>query len=193
MKNYDVIGWLRVQGTNIDYPIIHDNGLNNISEIIEDFVWQREKTDKLQERTVILGHNIKNVSSNPLITNKNHTRFEQLMSFVYYDFAKENQFIQYTKNGKEYVFQIFSVSFIDEKDLIQTGNLTEEEKKAVEEKQALIDNLNEKISELEFIAFDDNSTLKQAREAKSEIEKVADELKKATIELKQLKAKLSKI
>ena len=42
MKNYDVIGWLRVQGTNIDYPIIHDNGLNNISEIIEDFVWQRE-------------------------------------------------------------------------------------------------------------------------------------------------------
>lgn len=129
MKNYDVIGWLRVQGTNIDYPIIHDNGLNNISEIIEDFVWQREKTDKLQERTVILGHNIKNVSSNPLITNKNHTRFEQLMSFVYYDFAKENQFIQYTKNGKEYIFQIFSVSFIDEKDLIQTGNLTEEEKK----------------------------------------------------------------
>ena len=129
MKNYDVIGWLKVQGTNIDYPIIHDNGLNNIGEIIEDFVWQREKTNELQERTVILGHNIKNVSSNPLITNNNHTRFEQLMSFIYYDFAKENQFIQYTKNGKEYIFQIFSVTFIDEKDLIQTGNLTKEEKK----------------------------------------------------------------
>ena len=79
------------------------------------------------------------------------------------------------------------------KDILLAEKKKEEEKKAVEEKQALIDNLNEKISELEFIAFDDNSTLKQAREAKSEIEKVADELKKATIELKQLKAKLSKI
>ena len=38
------------------------------------------------------------------------------------------------------------------------------------------------------MAFDDNSTLKQAREAKSEIEKVAAELDKATAELKTLTA-----
>ena len=68
----------------------------------------------------------------------------------------------------------------------------EEEKNAIEEKQAIIDSLNKKISELEFVAFDDNSTLKQAREAKSEIEKVAAELDKAKAELKKLTANSKK-
>ena len=76
------------------------------------------------------------------------------------------------------------------KDILLAEKKKEEEKKAVEEKQVLIDNLNKKISELEFIAFDDNSTLKQAREAKSEIEKFAAELKKATLELKQFKSRI---
>lgn len=129
MKQYDVDGWLKVQGTNIDYPIIHDNGANNLSEIVDDFLWEREKTEKLQDRTVIFGHNIRNVSSTPVVTDSTHTRFEQLMSFVYYDFAKENQYIQYTKNGKDYLYQIFSINLIEEKDLIQTGYLTKDELK----------------------------------------------------------------
>ncbi len=137
-KEYDVDGWLRVQGTNIDYPVIMETSKTNISNIIDDFVWRREKTEELQSRTVILGHNIKNVSSNPLITDKNHTRFEQLLSFIYYDFAKENQYIQYTKNGKDYLFKIFSVSFINDRDLSQTGYLSKNElkdyiKKSVED------------------------------------------------------------
>ena len=74
------------------------------------------------------------------------------------------------------------------KDILLAEKKKEEEKKAVEEKQAIIDSLNKKISELEFIAFDDNSTLKQAREAKSEIGKVAAELDKAKAELKKLTA-----
>ena len=78
------------------------------------------------------------------------------------------------------------------KDILLAEKKKEEEKKAVEEKQALIDSLNKKISELEFIAFDDNSTLKQAREAKSEIGKVAAELDKAKAELKKLTANQKK-
>jgi hypothetical protein len=38
--------------------------------------------------------------------------FEELMNFVYYDFAKENQFIQLHIDGEEYVYQIFSVNFL---------------------------------------------------------------------------------
>lgn len=126
---YDVDSWLRVQGTNIDYPIIYDNGKNNLNEIVDDFLWKLEKTDEIIDRTVILGHNIRNVSSTPLITESTHTRFEQLMSFIYYDFAKENQYIQYTMNGKDYLYQIFSVSLIKENQLIKTGYLTKEELK----------------------------------------------------------------
>ncbi|MDD5888690.1 MAG: class B sortase [bacterium] len=124
---YDVDGWLRVQGTNIDYPVIFDNATTNINDIVDDFVWEREKSEELLNRTVILGHNIRNVSRNPIITDSTHTRFEQLMSFIYYDFAKENQYIQYTKNGKDYLYQIFSISFVQDDELIQTGYLSETE------------------------------------------------------------------
>lgn len=133
-KKYDVDGWLRVQGTNIDYPVIIDDAKIDLTSITDDFLWRREKTEELQRRTVILGHNIRNVSRNPLITDKNHSRFEQLMSFIYYDFAKENQYIQYTKNGKNYLYKIFSISFIKDDDLIQSGYLSKEELKDYIEK-----------------------------------------------------------
>lgn len=133
-EEYEVEGWLRVQGTNIDYPVIFTENLLDLNNIVEDFTWQLEKPEDLLNRTVILGHNIRNVSSNPIITDASHTRFEQLMSFVYYDFAKENQYIQYTKNGKDYLYKIFSVSFIDDVDLRYSGYLSQEELKEYIEK-----------------------------------------------------------
>lgn len=128
-NNYSVEGWLRVQGTNIDYPVIYTSNTLELNNIVEDFVWRLEEDENLLDRTVILGHNIRNVSSNPLITDKEHTRFEQLMSLVYYDFAKENQFIQYTKNGKDYIYKIFSVSFINDYDLRYSGYLSKNDLK----------------------------------------------------------------
>ena len=45
-KNTDYIvdGWLKVQGTNIDYTVIFDNATTNINDIVDDFVWEREKS-----------------------------------------------------------------------------------------------------------------------------------------------------
>ena len=125
--DYTVDGWLRVQGTNIDYPVIIATADINFSNITADFAWKEENPEELLKRTVIYGHNFKNISSTPLITDSTHSRFEQLMSFIYYDFAKENQFIQYTKDGLDYLFQIFSISLIDENDLIHSGYLNDEE------------------------------------------------------------------
>ena len=123
---YVVDGWIRVQGTNIDYPVIYPDNNLDLTEITDDFVWVLESEEELLDRTVILGHNIRNVSSNPLITNSEHTRFEQLLSFIYYDFAKSNQYIQYTRNGKDYLYQIFSISFIDENELALSGKMGKE-------------------------------------------------------------------
>ena len=33
------------------------------------------------------------------------------MSFVYYDFVKDNKYIQYTVNGKDYIYKIYAVNF----------------------------------------------------------------------------------
>lgn len=123
LDGQDVDSWIRVQGTNIDYPVLYLDEYSNVPSEKYDYVWTLSKSDDLLDRTAILGHNIKNVSSNPLITDPNHSRFEQLMSFLYYDFARKNQYIQYTKNGKDYLYQIFSISFIDEDDLPIYGYL----------------------------------------------------------------------
>ena len=111
-NGYGTIGWLRVQGTNIDTPIIKYNSLEDIEKVDkEDFLWNEYHEEKIQKRVNIQGHNILNLSSKPEVGLDYFTRFEDLMAFVYLDFAKENQYIQYTVDGKNYLYQIFAVYF----------------------------------------------------------------------------------
>lgn len=112
----ETVGWIRVQGTNIDFPVLYAPDYDFAYEAGK-FAWTEAKFDDLNNKIVISGHNIKNMSKHPLIADPSHDRFEQLMSFVDYDFAKENQFIQYTFNGKDYLYKIFSVSFLKSRDI----------------------------------------------------------------------------
>ena len=127
--NYETVGWLRVQGTNLDMPIlsgIDDNA--NFPVEMERYVWNMNNDDKFYNKMNIMGHNIFNLSSHPKITSDNFNRFEELMAFVYYDFAKENKYIQLTINGKDYLYKIFSVVFLDavDVDMFPTGNYSKE-------------------------------------------------------------------
>lgn len=117
IKKEKALGWLRVQGTNIDFPIVyyHDS---DISDPTNELGWSFVNKNTLQQKTTIFSHNILNVSSNPLIANKNHKRFEQLLSFIYLDFVKENKYIEYTTGGKNYLFKIYGVSFQKEEKLV---------------------------------------------------------------------------
>lgn len=108
----NTVGWLRVQGTNIDYPIIYAPGVD-LNYRTQDFVWTEANFSSLNNMVYISGHNIKNLSLTPSIADRNHTRFEQLMSFVYLDFIEKNQYIQYTFKGKNYLYKIYSVYFDD--------------------------------------------------------------------------------
>lgn len=125
-EEYTVSGWLRVQGTNIDYPILYDKDYMKLENLAGEYAWVLNNKEDMYNRTLILGHNIRNVSSNPLIANKDHNRFEQLMSFLYYDFAKENQYIQYTKGDKDYLFKIFAVTMLEDTDLKYSSNMSKE-------------------------------------------------------------------
>ncbi len=102
-------GWLKVEGTDIDYPVIQRSAF----EPDYLYVWTNTDSKKLEDTLEIFGHNILNVSNKPLIRNKNHTGFEQLAAFIYYDVAKENQFIQYTIDEKDYIYKIYAVTFDD--------------------------------------------------------------------------------
>lgn len=115
-SDYTTVGWLRVQGTNIDYPVIYAPDYD-LSMKTDDFVWTEVSSDRLLNKVNIIGHNILNLSTHPLVTSENHKRFEQLMSFVYLDFVKENKYIQYTFQDKNYIYKIFSISFVDHDDI----------------------------------------------------------------------------
>ncbi len=110
------IGWLKVQGTNIDFPIVNYD-TSDVSDPTYELGWSYSDKKTLQKKTTLFSHNILNVSSNPLIGNKNHKRFEQLMAYIYSDFVKDNKYIQYTVNGKNYLFKIYGISFQKEEDL----------------------------------------------------------------------------
>lgn len=118
-ENYTIedaktVGWIQVQGTNIDYPVIKETQDAYTSGI--DYLWQPNVYKTGENREVIYGHNILNVSNQPIINGEGHTRFEPLMGFVYEDFAKENLYIQYTYNGEDRLYKIYAISFVSTSD-----------------------------------------------------------------------------
>ena len=117
-EQFKTVSWLRVQGTNIDYPIINVIDENYRFPINEkSYGWSSFDGDKITKKIDISGHNILNLSSNPVMKDEMFIYFEELMNFVYYDFAKENQFIQLHIDGEEYIYKIFSINFLKSYDV----------------------------------------------------------------------------
>ena len=127
---YETIAWLRVQGTNIDTPIIGYDNVTALDKIEKaDYAWNSNNKEKLFNQVSISGHNILNLSKQPLIGKEYFSRFDDLMAFVYEDFVAENKHIQYTINGEDYVYKIFGVFFdrSHKLDLRHKENYTKEE------------------------------------------------------------------
>lgn len=123
------LGWLRVQGTNIDFPIVYYDDVD-VSNPKYEMGWSLSDDRKLARKTTIFSHNMLNVSSTPLINAKNHKRFEPLMAFIYTDFVKKNKYIQYTIGKKDYLYKIYGVSFQKEAELnYENSNLNKTELK----------------------------------------------------------------
>ena len=89
---FETVGWLQIQGTNIDYPLLYNSEWNYPGSM--DGYGKMAYYEKgFHNHFEISGHNLFNLSSEPLLKDQLFTRFEELMSFVYYDFAKENKYI----------------------------------------------------------------------------------------------------
>lgn len=135
------IGWLKVQGTEIDLPIVYSDKQGEAFPVqLESFGWAKSKFNKNSTFYDITGHNIFNLSATPKIKSSMFNRFEQLMAFIYYDFAKNNEYIQLTVDDEDYVFKIFAVSFI-ERGLTTFYNVEENASKA--KKEEIIETLKE--------------------------------------------------
>ena len=108
------MSWLKVQGTNIDLPIVRSLVKDSSEKYpvqIEKFGWTMEPDDNYHNVVNLMGHNIFNLSANPTISEDSFHRFEDVMAFVYEDFAKDNKYIQYTIDGEDYIYKIFAASY----------------------------------------------------------------------------------
>ena len=111
----DVTGWLRVEGTNIDLALIARNNTADVSNREYEYAWTNSFPDENSNHFTYISHNVRNVSSNPIIGDDTMTYFEQLMSFIYPEFIEENQFIEFTNSeGETSIYRIFGVTLIDE-------------------------------------------------------------------------------
>ena len=129
---YETIGWLKVQGTKIDAPIIGYEYVTDLAHVEkDDYLWNNNNKEKLFNQVVISGHNIMNLSNTPKIGKKYFSRFDDLMAFVYEDFINDNKYIQYTVNEEDHVYKIFGVFFEKDYklDLYHKENYTKEETK----------------------------------------------------------------
>ena len=117
INNIDVggqkpVGWVRIPGTNIDYPVIYETIDAIVSE--NDYLWVPHVTTEGENRMAIFGHNIRNVSNRPIVGDDTMVRFEQLMGYVYKDFMEKHQYVQLSINGEDIWYKIYAVSFDDE-------------------------------------------------------------------------------
>lgn len=129
-SKYETIAWLRVQGTNIDTPIIGYDTILALDDVDKaNFAWNNVNEEKLFNQVVISGHNILNLSAKPMIGKEYFSRFDDLMAFVYEDFVGENKYIQYTVDGQNYMYKVFGVYFdySYNMDLRHQGDYTKEE------------------------------------------------------------------
>lgn len=104
-KNPDVIGWINIPDTAIDYPVVRcaDNDYylthdidHNDSKFGAIFMDYRNADSAQQKHIIIYGHNM-----------KNGTMFRDLMNYKIKDFFDQNKIIRFLWDGTETQWQVF--------------------------------------------------------------------------------------
>lgn len=125
-QNSDVVGWLRIPNTNINYPVVvgPDNLYYSAKGYDKNYsyygvVWADSDTkfgtkSQISQNTVLYGHNWTNYTANPFITRANDIMFGQLPSFHYLNFCKSTPYIHYSTEDASMTWKVFAVFYTEE-------------------------------------------------------------------------------
>ncbi|MBO5478460.1 MAG: class B sortase [Clostridia bacterium] len=108
-KNQEIMGWLEIEGTNINYPVLQTN--DNDFYLTHNYKKENASTGSL---FLDKDFDLINGSSNYLIyghRNKQGLMFEDLMKYAKEDFYKEHTKIKFTTNKEESTYEIMSVFY----------------------------------------------------------------------------------
>ncbi len=123
--NRDIIGWIKIENTNINYPILKDSG--NLKYLKQSYDGKYNKNGSIftinkdpfnENITTIYGHNM-----------KSGIMFSELSKYMNKDFFDEHaSFIIYTKkqNYKATVFSCYSVDINVEENNLKTLDFKQE-------------------------------------------------------------------
>ncbi len=121
--NPDTIGWIRVLGTDINYPVVQttdndfyishsfDKSYNKAGWIFADYTNKNLKNEILDKNTVIYGHNRQNNSMFGTLTNTLKKNWQNEENNRYINFSTPNKtmiwevFSTYTINAEAYYIQ----------------------------------------------------------------------------------------
>jgi sortase B len=157
--NKDIIGWIRIENTNINYPILKDN--DNLKYLKHSYNGNYNSNgsiftlnnDPFNEKiTTIYGHNM-----------KNGIMFSELSKYMNEEFLKEHSNIEiYTKaqNYKATIFSCYSIDVNQEEINIKLLDFEDEIEYYKKASKYSIDNIGEikKIIKLSTCSYLNNHT-----------------------------------
>lgn len=151
--NNDVVGWIYVPKTNINYPIVqHENDTDyyvnrnywhfenkNEAYGFPGVIWvdsfcKFDELNNFAENTVINGHNWENYKGlptypeGPKIDDFRDIMFSQFHSYLDYNYAKERPYIYISTLKENIILKIFAVYCTEEEFKYYVTNLNESEK-----------------------------------------------------------------
>ena len=129
-KNPDTIGWIKVLGTDINYPVVQtnnndfylthsfDKSYNKAGWIFEDYINKNLKNNELDKNTIIYGHNRQN---NSMFGTLSNVFKEEWLS------NKENYYINFSTLNNNMVWEVFSTYTIEKEEYYIQSNFSSDE------------------------------------------------------------------
>lgn len=125
-KNSDVIGWVKIPNTNINYPVVvgpdnlyygqkgYDKQYSYNGVIWADSDTKFGNRSQISQNTVLYGHNWTNYTANPYIGRASDVMFGQLTSFHHLSFAKRTPYIHYSTENESMTWKVFAAFYTEE-------------------------------------------------------------------------------
>lgn len=123
--NSDVIGWLKVPTTNINYPVVKGPNTNYYIDkdvygnySVNGVIWADSDIrvgsgSQLSNNTVIYGHNWTNYSANPSVGRSSDVMFAQLTSLQHLWVAQQIPYVYFSTADQEMAWQVFAAFYTD--------------------------------------------------------------------------------
>ncbi|MFV0496673.1 MAG: class B sortase [Candidatus Fimivivens sp.] len=127
--NTDVKAWLKIPGTNINYPILQSASGYDAHYYLDKNIYRQTSRNGviyagstckfgtgsagLSKNTVLFGHNWTNYSAAPRIGSASDVMFGQLTGYHYLNVAKANPYLWFSTESQEMTWVIFAAFYTD--------------------------------------------------------------------------------